>query len=208
MRFGGAGRAVFAAGAGVHFVLEQSAIDVGVEKRESPAGCQADLLCQVEVARKDVSGRALALLLEKVANPLVDLLELGYLSHPLAVFRVHHNKERRRRQRGFGEVADAKLDELFYSGVDCVLPCSLDRSRVDVGGDDTMLQLLLPDLDRLTADSSPRLVVEAFQVREAIIGAQQARRSVSGDECRLDGERARCRTSASQGTPRRYSRSP
>ena len=54
---------------------------------------QVDLLGQVEVAREDVSGQALALLLEKVADPLIDLFELADISPiRLPYSGIHHEQ--------------------------------------------------------------------------------------------------------------------
>lgn len=78
-------------GAGVKFVFEQSAFDVGVEEGDFSAGSQVDFFGEVGISGEDVAGVAGAFLFEEVTDAFVSFFQVFDFSHAGAVFRIHQN---------------------------------------------------------------------------------------------------------------------
>lgn len=83
-------RAAFS-GAGVKFVFEQAAFDVGVEEGDSSAGSEVNFFGEVGVAGEEVAGVAGAFLFEKVSDAFVSFFQVFDFAQAGAVFRVHQD---------------------------------------------------------------------------------------------------------------------
>ncbi len=178
------------AGPGVEFEFQQAAFDIRVEQGQAPVGAQADQAGQGQVAGEDIAPVPVALLLEEIAQPAVDRLQVFGVAEPLAVLRVDHNEAGLRRYLGLRVVAHLEFDEASHPGEFRVFLRRLDHGRADVGGDNPVGRARqFRGLGR-ALELFPRLLAIGLEMHEAEILAQAAGGPAHGDEGTFDGQGA------------------
>ena len=75
----------------IQVVLKQSALNIAVEKRNPSLCPQSHFLCEIEVAREDISPISLASLFEVIPDPFIGLIEFFYLPQPLTIFGIEND---------------------------------------------------------------------------------------------------------------------
>ena len=120
----------------VEFVAQKSAFDLGVVEDVAGGGFEADFVGEGSAACEDMSGRALALVFEKVADAGVVGFEFIGFAEPEAVFWVEDDMAGFVGDVGFGKVTTFKVDEVFDACGHGVFARGLDGAGVEVGCDD------------------------------------------------------------------------